>query len=183
MAVVKQFPAFYFHKGQEPRKFKDPDELAAAGDGWVDSPEKVNWTPEQHAEAAAAAQAGLCPHCGQRMPGAIAAPVAPAPVSAVAAAPAPVPAAVAPPAPAPAVAKTEDQLEAEAEVAQYGMTVPGLDAALQTISDVAMLTRIRAREQRNPKGARKGVIESVDRRIATLGGPAPVEPEPEPATS
>lgn len=176
--VHQSYPAWRYHRDSPAQKVNDPNEDAALGFGWVDSPARVNEPYEDPAAPRVRPSgAGICATCGQALPTAKVASVAP-PVPASKPVPEP---------PQPVIAgKTVDALEKEAETAQFSSTVSGIAAAIGMQSDTTILQNIRAREFRNPKGARKGVVEALDVRLRALGVTVPdtapsAEPEPEPA--
>lgn len=69
------------------------------------------------------------------------------------------------------IAKTTSAAEGRrAEL--YAATVPEIAARVATIGDRATLDLILSYEQTNPKGARKGVLQAVEARIAELPPPA-----------
>lgn len=147
--VHQAYPAWRYHRDHAPRKVQNPAEEAALGFGWIDSPSKVHepWVGIDAPDPA------VCAQCGQPMPAVVA--VAPA-----------VPA-------APAGPRTEADLEEEAKRTQFEMSVDGIVAALIGVTDPALLTRIRVREEGNPKhpGGRKGILDAIDRKVKVVETP------------
>jgi len=174
--VHQSYPCVRYHAAHGARTVKDPAEEAALGEGWVDSPATLGAVPPHAPPPAAPGADGLCPHCRQAWPVAVAPDVTPGPTPEL-------------PVPSDASPSREAALEAEARESLFKMTVTGLQAVITTIDDVAMLGRIRGREALHPKheGGRKGVLDAIDARVGVLTGVIAqgptAEPEPEPVAT
>jgi len=197
------YPKILYHAtlAREGQRFLTALDEPAADAGWVDTPEKFNpdYVAPTPVEGQSATRPGYVPKkyptilyrrdgeakrvlsiedaraLAAREPGEWAdhpdgpwgpAPDAPAPTVAPPVAPVATPAAP-PPAPPP----TGDPL-AEA-ASQYAATVAEIADHLPSIKDKAVLEKILAYEEDNPKGPRIGVVKAVAKRLDELP-PAPV---------